>query len=200
MTHTHTQYAEGVLQDVFTTDRAIYRAIAANPTPTIDPTLRRLSNAANNSALWMSLAALLAVKPGATRRAAVRGLASVALASATSNIIGKGLARRARPDIVAAAVPAARNVRMPGSTSFPSGHAASALAFAGAVGSELPWLSFPLRLLATAVAYSRVHAGVHYPVDVVVGAAIGATSAEATTYAARRLASRPLRNVSPTAW
>jgi undecaprenyl-diphosphatase len=63
---------------------------------------------------------------------------------------------------------------MPESTSFPSGHAASAFAFAYAVGRHLPGLAVPIRLLAGGVAYSRVHTGVHFPGDVVIGAILGA--------------------------
>jgi undecaprenyl-diphosphatase len=62
---------------------------------------------------------------------------------------------------------------MPSSASFPSGHSASAFAFATAVGHYLPPLALPLRFLAWAVAYSRVHTGVHYPADVVVGSLVG---------------------------
>ena len=63
---------------------------------------------------------------------------------------------------------------MPASTSFPSGHAASGFAFASAIGREQPWLGLGLRFLAAAVAYSRVHTGVHYPGDAVAGSLIGA--------------------------
>ena len=52
---------------------------------------------------------------------------------------------------------------MPTSTSFPSGHSASALAFAVAVGDVLPALRLPLRAAAATVAFSRVYTGVHYP-------------------------------------
>ena len=62
---------------------------------------------------------------------------------------------------------------MPASSSFPSGHAASAFAFSYAVGRHLPILAIPIRLLAGAVAYSRVHLGVHYPADVAVGSIVG---------------------------
>ena len=41
-------------------DQAIYSAIAATPTPSLDEPLRRLSNAANNSRLWLAIAAGLA--------------------------------------------------------------------------------------------------------------------------------------------
>jgi len=62
---------------------------------------------------------------------------------------------------------------MPVSTSFPSGHAASGFAFAAAIGHDQPWLGLALRFVSATVAYSRVHTGVHYPGDVVVGSLIG---------------------------
>ena len=123
--------------------------------------------------------------PGRSRRAALLGAASIGVASLSVNAIVKMLLRRKRP--AATDVPLARQVRMPESTSFPSGHAASAFAFASAVGTQLPRLSLPLQLLAAAVAYSRVHTGVHYPSDVIVGGAIGSASAAVTAGAARYL-------------
>jgi undecaprenyl-diphosphatase len=176
-----------VLQEARATDLAVYRAIATSPTPTLDRTLRRLSHAANRSQLWLAISGALATIPGRPRRAAVLGVASIGVASTVVNVVAKQLAQRKRPDRVAAAVPVVRHVRMPESTSFPSGHAASAFAFAAAVGGELPWLSLPLHLIATAVAYSRVHTGVHYPVDTLIGATIGAASAATTTYVANRV-------------
>lgn len=66
---------------------------------------------------------------------------------------------------------------MPHSASFPSGHTASAVAFAAAVGPTLPVCAVPLGVLACAVGYSRVHTGVHYPGDVVAGAVLGTGAA-----------------------
>ena len=53
-------------------------------------------------------------------------------------------------------------------------------AFATGVGHVLPQAAAPLRALATIVAYSRVHTGVHYPSDVVAGALIGSALAQGT--------------------
>jgi undecaprenyl-diphosphatase len=75
---------------------------------------------------------------------------------------------------------------MPASTSFPSGHSAAAFAFATGVGHVLPQAAIPLRGLATLVAYSRVHTGVHYPGDVVAGALMGTLLAQLTTHALDR--------------
>jgi undecaprenyl-diphosphatase len=87
--------------------------------------------------------------------------------------------RRTRPSLDG--VPLIRHVRRaPVTTSFPSGHAASAAAFTTGVSLELPELAVPVGTLAAAVAYSRVHVGVHYPGDVLVGAALGAGLALAT--------------------
>ena len=119
------------------------------------------------------------------RRAALTGVAAIGLNSAVVNLPMKIASKRRRPDREIAGVPEARWVTMPTSTSFPSGHSASAFAFAGAVAGELPVLAVPLRALAAGVAYSRVHTGVHYPGDVIVGSLVGATIGEAAALTAR---------------
>ena len=45
----------------------------------------------------------------------------------------------------------------------------------GDVGAYAPVLGAPLRFMAGAVAYSRVHTGVHYPGDAVIGSLIGSS-------------------------
>ena len=177
----------GVLGELDQIDQAVYRAIAATPSPSLDLVLSRLSSAADHSKLWFAVAAALALKPGRPRRAALVGVASIGLASATANLVGKGLLRRERPDRAGANLPAGRKVKMPGSTSFPSGHSASAFAFATAVGDELPLAWLPLHVLAAAITYSRVHTGVHYPGDVLVGSLMGTGAAVAVLYTSRRL-------------
>ncbi len=169
------------LQEAERVDVAVYGAIAGTPTPTLDRALRRLSNAADYSRLSIASGVLMAVAGGPRgRRAAATGLASVAATSAFVNVVVKPLGRRPRPDREGEEVPVARHVRMPKSRSFPSGHTAAAVAFAGGVGNVLPVVGVPLHLLAALVAYSRIHTGVHYPGDVLAGALIGATIADVT--------------------
>jgi membrane-associated phospholipid phosphatase len=176
------------LHELGAIDRAVYRAIASTPTPTIDEPLRRLSNLASHSKLWLGVASAMFGLGGPTgRRVAVTGVVAVGVTSAVVNLPMKFAARRARPDRDAAGVPGQRRVPMPETTSFPSGHSASGFAFAGAVGASLPGLAVPLRGLAAVVAYSRVHTGVHYPGDVVVGSLVGTTIGQATALAARPL-------------
>ena len=152
--------------------------MARTPTGTLDVPVRRLSGAADRSKLWLAIAAVVAVAGGHRgRRAALEGVVAIAVTSATVNLGVKPIARRRRPERAQPALFEDRHVPMPRSASFPSGHAASAFAFAHAVGRHLPGLAVPIRLLATAVAYSRVHTGVHYPGDVVIGSVTGAGTA-----------------------
>jgi membrane-associated phospholipid phosphatase len=167
------------LEEAERVDLAVYAAIAGTPTPQLDNALRRLSHAADYSRLSIASGVLLAVAGGPRgRRAALTGLASVAATSAFVNLAVKPLGRRPRPDRELQEVPAARQVRMPASRSFPSGHTAAATAFAGGVASVLPVAAAPLHVLAALVAYSRVHTGVHYPGDVLAGALLGTTIAD----------------------
>jgi membrane-associated phospholipid phosphatase len=170
-----------LLDEIDRLDRDVYTAIARTSTPGLDRAMRRLSRAADYSKISLAAAAALALAGGPEgRRAAFRGIASVATTATVVNAAIKPLTRRRRPDRTGALVPGARQVDMPRSRSFPSGHTAAAFAFATGVGRVLPGAGPPLIVLAALVGYSRIHTGVHYPVDVVAGALCGVALAEAT--------------------
>jgi len=172
-------------------DTEIYQGVARLPTPGFDVPLRRLSDFADYSKPWFTIAGLLALFGGARgRTAALTGIAAIGGASLLVNQPMKLTHRRPRPDREQAGVPVARWSNMPDSTSFPSGHSASAAAFAVAVGDVVPDLRLPLRALAGTVAFSRTYVGVHYPGDVVVGVAAGALVGRLTSKAGRRWAAR----------
>ena len=172
----------GVLGELERLDSAVYEAVAATPTPSLDRAMRSLSQAANYSRLSMGSAAVLALIGGRRgRHAAVAGLTSVAATSAVVNLVSSRSGRRHRPDRSAGAVPEQRQVPMPTSRSFPSGHSAAAVAFASGVSHVLPAAGLPLHVLAALVSYSRIHTGVHYPGDVVAGVLIGSAVADAVT-------------------
>jgi diacylglycerol kinase family enzyme/membrane-associated phospholipid phosphatase len=162
-------------------DLALFRAAARSELPVLGPLLPPLSRAANHSKVWLAIAAAAGVAGGRFgRRAGLRGVLAIGATSALTNLPAKYLAGRRRPDLDI--VPEVRRLaRVPTSTSFPSGHSASAFAFATAFSLEQRRARLPLVALATAVAYSRVYTGVHYPGDVLVGAAIGTAVARATT-------------------
>jgi membrane-associated phospholipid phosphatase len=169
-------------------DVAVYAAIAATPTPALDEGLRRLSRAADRSRLWLGCSALLGAAGGKRGwTAAANGLASIALTSAVVNLLLKPLGNRRRPDRDTYPVPLSRQVAMPRSTSWPSGHSASAFAFAAGVSAGWPAAGVPLSTAAALVAYSRVHTGVHYPSDAIAGSAAGVALAPVAVAAWREL-------------
>jgi membrane-associated phospholipid phosphatase len=64
---------------------------------------------------------------------------------------------------------------VPGSPSFPSGHAMSAFAVAAAIAVLAPRLRWPVLAVAALIGFSRVYLGVHFWLDVLAGAALGIT-------------------------
>jgi membrane-associated phospholipid phosphatase len=160
-------------------DRRLMRRSFRARSPALDSSLVVITRAASYSRLWLLIAGALALFGGRQgRRAAGRGLIAIAIAAAVANGPAKLLVRRRRP--------ASRSrptlIRTPRSTSFPSGHSAAAFAFATGACAELPVLAPALVPLAGAVAYSRVHTGVHYPSDVAAGVGIGIGSGLLATH------------------
>src|ERR1700730_1391831 len=153
-------------------DRWLFGRLTRRERRVIDGGLKRLSNSANRSVLWLAIAALIAILGGRRgRHAAIRGVLSIAITSTLVNLPLKYLARRDRPPMRRGDRPLP--VSLPGSFSFPSGHSASAFAIATGVALEEPRLLVPILPLAAGVAFSRVHLRVHYPLDVLAGVTIG---------------------------
>lgn len=145
-----------------------------------DGLMRALSRAANRSQLWMAVAGVGVLVGGRARRGAVRGMLSVAGTSALANGVLKPLLPRRRPPRNDEPWFVRRGLAIPRSSSLPSGHAASAAAFATGMALESPTAGAVVAPLAAAVAYSRVHTGVHWPSDVLVGIAVGSAVAVGT--------------------
>jgi undecaprenyl-diphosphatase len=170
-----------VLARLKAADEAAFARVANFDTPTLDATLPRLTHAADHGKIWFAIAALLWASGGKRqRRAALRGLVALSITSGVVNGPMKGAMKRQRPLLNPVAM-ARRTKRAPRTSSFPSGHSASAAAFAAGVAMESPAVGVVAVPLAAAVGFSRVYTGVHYPGDVIVGAAVGAGIAAATT-------------------
>jgi membrane-associated phospholipid phosphatase len=142
-----------------------------------------LSYAGRLGLLWIAIALVLAAL---YRRWGVFLLTVVAVALADWSATGlKALFDRERPPL---RFPEPEPlVQVPDNGSFPSGHAATSFAGATILAFAFPRLAVPLYVLAAAVAFSRVYVGVHYPIDIVAGAALGVAVALGVRRGARAL-------------
>jgi undecaprenyl-diphosphatase len=130
-----------------------------------------LSHLGNYGLVWFVLAALVALL---RRRPVVLPLVAAAyLVSWGVSSLLKDAVDRARPVDHPL-------IERPTSSSFPSGHATTSFACAATLA---PFVSkgeaICLYVLAAAISYSRVYDGVHYPLDVLAGAALGLALARA---------------------
>jgi undecaprenyl-diphosphatase len=117
---------------------------------------------------------------GRVPRAALDASLAAGLGALAATLL-KEVVDRARPPLAEADLTAL--VSVPGSPSFPSGHAATAFAAATAVALLHPRLRLPAFGLAALVALSRVYLGVHFWLDIAAGAALGALIGLATVRA-----------------
>jgi membrane-associated phospholipid phosphatase len=138
-------------------DRALLRLLRerGHP-PALERAAQLYARAGENGVLWFAIGAL------ARDRRAMR----VVLAALIANTAIKQVVRRPRPFLGPELPALAATVS---GLSYPSAHAATSFAAAGAL--SLP--SLPLYAAAGAMALTRPYLGVHYPSDVVAGAALG---------------------------
>ena len=150
-------------------DRRLDRWVVHHRAGWLDPLFEGLSWIGNSALVWLVLALVLAML---WRRPWVFG--QVAIASAASDLAAYGLklaVGRRRPSAVYGQPEPL--IHAPQGPSFPSGHAATSFACATTLALLAPRLAPALFVLAAAIAWSRVYVGVHYPLDVLAGAALG---------------------------
>jgi undecaprenyl-diphosphatase len=160
------------LGSITSVDRHVLTWIVDHRVSFLNPPLVGVTHAATGGTIWVALAVLIAWQ---TRRpilpAGILAAVCVWRADGISHLL-KATTNRPRPYV---AMPHLHTlISRPTSESFPSSHATTAFAGAVVLSFLLPRL-WPLFLAAAAlVAFSRLYTGVHYPTDVIAGAAIGA--------------------------
>ncbi|MFI8852132.1 phosphatase PAP2 family protein [Streptomyces sp. NPDC053499] len=151
---------------------------------------RALSWSGEHAAVWLLVGLAGAATDRTQRERWLKGTALVGAAHLASMGL-KRVVRRPRPSLAGRAP----LVRTAGAHSFPSSHAASASAAALVLGGLRPGssdglrpgcpgglpLGTPLAALAGLMCVSRLVVGVHYPSDVLAGAALGALTARLGT-------------------
>jgi len=158
-------------------DAAIARLAEQARDHSADRALYLLSQAANHSLLWHGINAIDALVGGPThRRRALRRSVIVAIEQAVVNGPIKATVDRERP---APRADHPHGLRVPLTSSFPSGHASAAACSATLLSRDLGaapvWWA-----LAGLVSWSRVHVGVHHASDVAAGLVLGRTLAGAS--------------------
>ena len=159
-------------------DINILRDINVNRNTSLDPTFKVVTN----SALPISVATPLLIysvgllKKDSTIKKQALFIGETFLVSAFITTALKYTAKRERPFNT---YPDIQNVTAAPGYSFPSGHTSTAFATATSLSMEYPkwYVIAPSFVWASAVGYSRMHLGAHYPSDVAVGAMIGSGSA-----------------------
>jgi undecaprenyl-diphosphatase len=146
-------------------DQRLEHWVVGHRTEPFDSIFISLSRVGSYGIVWLILAVLTAWY---LRRPAAVPFTLIAyfVASAAADAI-KALVERDRPG---------ENLLLPepASTSFPSGHAATSFACAATLARFVPTrVAVVFYVLAAAIAYSRVYVGVHFPLDVLAGAALG---------------------------
>lgn len=126
----------------------------------------RLGDVVRRPPMWAAIAAGLSATGERGRRAALRGSVCYLSAAAAHLPIKAVVGRRHPPG-------SARHQLGPFTTSFPSGHAASDLAFVFGAAQEMPRAFVPLSACSLAVHWSLIRKRAHYPTDVLVGGALG---------------------------
>lgn len=138
-----------------------------------DAALTFFTRLGDKGAFWLALAAVLLARRR-TRRAGLAVLLALALDLVCCNLALKPLIGRLRPFAVNPAVRLL--ISPPGDPSFPSGHTASSFAAAAALrftgGTDFRLRRAALAL-AVLIAFSRLYLYVHWPTDVLAGAALG---------------------------
>ena len=152
-------------------DFAVFQWLRSHQSPFLDALMAGLSDVARGGVIWVALAVLIGFLYSSRWPAVVQVVLAIGLAFMLTDAVAKPYFNRARP-FESYADSRVYGYR-PTTRSFPSGHAASAIAGACTLASMASEARTIFWIFAVLVAFSRVYLGVHYPADVFAGALLG---------------------------
>lgn len=154
------------------------QAVNVHRNTTFDPAFSAITNSATVVSVLCPAGVFgvgVLAKDSLLKRKGLYIAGSMAISAATTLALKYGI-NRSRPFDTYAFIDQQTDAVSP---SFPSGHTSNAFVTATSMTIAFPkwYVAAPAFAWASAVGYSRMHLGVHYPSDVLVGAAVGAGSA-----------------------
>jgi undecaprenyl-diphosphatase len=156
-------------------DKSVFLWVVEHRVGSLDPVFVGLSVIGYAGLVWIALAPLLALL---ARRNLARSVALVAACVWSAELIALGIkAATGRPRPFETIPQADKLIGATVGQSMPSSHAATSFAGAVVLTYLLPRAAPFVFLLAVAISFSRIYVGVHYPSDVLAGAALGAAVA-----------------------
>jgi undecaprenyl-diphosphatase len=152
-------------------DFAAFQWLRTHHSSVLDAVMAGVSDIARGGVFWIGLAVLVAFLYRSRWPAVVHVVLAVVLAFVITDHVAKPFFNRSRP-FESYADSRVYGYR-PTTRSFPSGHAASAIAAVCALARLAPEARVIFWLFGVLVACSRVYLGVHYPADVLAGGLLG---------------------------
>ncbi len=141
----------------------------------LDPAVIFITNLGNSGWFWLVLSILLLFF-AKYRKTGITSLIAILIGFIITNLWLKNMVDRIRPYEVVEGLKFIG--RMPSDASFPSGHSTCSMAASVVLFLKLPKkLGVPALVLGILICLSRLYVGVHYPTDVLVGAAVGVLAA-----------------------
>lgn len=151
-------------------DKKILMYIAKLQKPFLNKIMIFFTVMGNNGVIWLLISVPMLLNYS-SRTKGIKLIVSLALAGFMGEIIIKRLVGRERPfdepdfdDVL---------IKKPITYSFPSGHTSSSMAAATTISFCFPHLAVPAFALGIIISFSRLYLQVHYPSDVLAGAALG---------------------------
>jgi len=169
-------------------DIDLLRKINIERNPTFDDTYSFITNSATPIAIS---APLVMLSVGLIKKDSLLTQNSLMITGAlvTSTIISTSMKYGFNRDRPFVTYPDIEKLTAGGSPSFPSGHTSMAFSIATSASIAYPkwYIIAPSLLWASAVGYSRMHLGVHYPSDVFIGALVGSGSAWLSHFVTKKI-------------